>query len=138
MTHRGLAIEIIDRVREYSSSVRHLRGCWRQLARDLLAVLAGLRPAILLDYTTATADQLQVLVSRLRAASAAAGFQNGKLLCQDNRPCSVCVIALFEYSLLHRVQPQPGDPGRLLLYCGLPSMAAAPGKQRPVAKVYRI
>lgn len=46
----GLPQKVVDAVREKAASVRALRTKWALLARDLLALLTGLRTAVMLDY----------------------------------------------------------------------------------------
>ncbi|GBG59042.1 hypothetical protein CBR_g24388 [Chara braunii] len=48
-----------------SRSIRWLRTCWRKLAYDLMALLAGLRPVILLDYVFASSPEIASLLQRL-------------------------------------------------------------------------
>ena len=54
-----------------------LRPPWRRIVRDLLVVLCGLRPAVLLDYAVLDRRRMLALAAAARAAAGAAGMQVG-------------------------------------------------------------
>ena len=70
--------------------IKGLRGTWPLLARDLLALLGGLRRAVMLDYAPRLAPSaLGALVTRVRHAVAPAGEGGGWLAADQLWRCDM-------------------------------------------------
>lgn len=55
---------VVDAVRRAAAGCPALRRVWALLSRDLLALLTGLRPAVMLDYITGAPEQALCSVVR--------------------------------------------------------------------------
>ena len=64
---------IVEAVREKAGEVRALRTKWALLARDLLAVVTGVRTAVMLDYVTLQPEVLLHLVGTVAKLRQEAG-----------------------------------------------------------------
>lgn len=72
--HTGRVQRIVHLVRTFSQPHRALVRAWRPLCWDLLALLAGLKPAIMLDYCfNLRPATLQQLLAQLQEAIAPGG-----------------------------------------------------------------
>ena len=66
--------QVVGAVRWAAGSCPALRRVWAVLSRDLLALLTGLRPAVMLDYITGAPEQALCSVVRdVTSLSGAAG-----------------------------------------------------------------
>ena len=75
---------IVGAVRAAAGAERSLRRVWALLSRDLLAVLSGMRPAVMLDYVSVAPTVIQSLLDALGISTAGAANalpdQSGKCL----------------------------------------------------------
>ena len=75
-----LCLDAVKAVRAAAREARSLRRVWAQLSRDLVALLCGLRPAIMLDYVVLPCNLLLGIVNSLRMheTGSSSSFQNPK------------------------------------------------------------
>ena len=73
-----LCAHIVGAVRAAARAERPLRRVWALLSRDLLALLSGVRPAVMLDYVSVSPSTIQALLGALCTGEAGAGSLCGR------------------------------------------------------------